>query len=91
MAPQGAMYFLLAVQGTLRAPTSANRNAVMQTLTIKDLAKLLSRSPATIATEVSKSPHKLPPRLILPGSRRVLWLEEDVEEWINIHRANDPL
>ena len=55
----------------------------MQTLTIKDLATLLNRSPATIATEVSKAPHKLPPRLELPGSRRVLWLQSDVEEWIN--------
>lgn len=60
----------------------------MQTLTIKDLANLLNRSPATIATEVTKSPHKLPPRLHLPGSRRVLWLKEDVEKWINEHRTS---
>ena len=59
----------------------------MQTLTIDDLAKVLNRSPATIATEVSKNPDKLPPRLRLPGSRRVLWLKEDVEKWINEHRS----
>jgi len=58
----------------------------MQTLTIKDLAGLLNRSPATIATEVTKSPHKLPPRLQLPGSRRVLWLQSDVEMWIDEYR-----
>lgn len=58
----------------------------MQTLTIKDLAGLLNRSPATIATEVTKTPEKLPPRLYLPGSRRVLWLQEDVEKWIDEHR-----
>jgi len=61
----------------------------MQTLTIADLAVILNRSPATIATEVSKAPHKLPPRLHLPGSRRVLWLREDVEKWINQHRLED--
>lgn len=59
----------------------------MQTLTISELASILNRSPATIATEVSKAPHKLPPRLQLPGSRRVLWLREDVENWINAHRV----
>ena len=58
----------------------------MQTLTIADLAAILNRSPATIATEVTKAPHKLPPRLNLPGSRRVLWLAEDVETWINEYR-----
>ncbi|RLA51610.1 MAG: hypothetical protein DRR42_09840 [Gammaproteobacteria bacterium] len=58
----------------------------MQTLTIADLASILNRSPATIATEVTKTPHKLPPRLNLPGSRRVLWYQEDVEKWLNEHR-----
>ena len=58
----------------------------MQTLTIKDLAVILNRSPATIATEVTKHPNKLPPRLQLPGSRRVLWLQSDVEDWINEHK-----
>ena len=58
----------------------------MQTLTIKDLAGILNRSPATIATEVTKFPHKLPPRLNLPGSRRVLWLQSDVEAWINEYK-----
>lgn len=59
----------------------------MQTLTIKDLAIILNRSPATIATEVTKFPQKLPTRLKLPGSRRVLWLQSDVEDWINEHRT----
>ena len=61
-------------------------NTELETLTIKQLAGILNRSPATIATEVSKAPHKLPPRLRLPGSRKVLWLRSDVEEWINEYR-----
>lgn len=56
-------------------------------LNIQDLSKLLHRSETTIAAEVTKAPHKLPPRLKLPGARKVLWLEEDVRKWINEHRA----
>lgn len=58
----------------------------VETLTINDLAKLIHRSPATIAAEVTRAPHKLPPRLRLPHSRRVLFLKSDVEAWINEYR-----
>lgn len=58
----------------------------MQTLDIKELALILKRSPSVVAAEVSKAPHKLPPRLRLPDSRKVLWLREDVEKWLNEHR-----
>jgi len=61
----------------------------LETITIKELAKIINRSPATIATEVSKSPHKLPPRVRLPGSRKVFWLKRDVENWIYEHRIGD--
>lgn len=54
----------------------------MQTLTIEDLAFILNRSPATVATEVTKFPEKLPPRFYLPNSRRVLFLKEDVDNWM---------
>lgn len=57
------------------------------TLGIDDLAKLLHRSRATVASEVTKAPHKLPPRLKLPESRRVLWLAEDVKDWLREHRT----
>lgn len=59
----------------------------MQTLTIEQLAKVLNRSPATIASQVSKSPESLPPRLKLPHSRRVLFLEEDVLKWLRDSRT----
>ena len=49
---------------------------------------MLKRSPTTIATEVTKAPHKLPPRLKLPGSRKVLWLATDVEKWLDEYRTN---
>lgn len=59
-----------------------------ETMTIQDLAKMLHRAPSTVATEVTKAPHKLPPRLRLPGSRRVLFLKSDVEAWLNEHRTS---
>lgn len=66
---------------------SDTKTDYLQTITIKELAAILNRSPATISTEISKAPHKLPPRLVLPGSRKVLWLKSDVEDWIREHRT----
>lgn len=54
---------------------------------IKELAEIIQRSPHTIAAEVTKAPHKLPPRLRLPGSRKVLWKRDDVMVWIDQYRA----
>lgn len=58
----------------------------METLGIDELAGILKKSRYSVATDVTKAPHKLPPRLMLPGNRRVLWLKSDVEKWINAHR-----
>lgn len=65
----------------MREMTISAANAP-QVLTIDDLSALLHRSAKTIAAEVTKAPHKLPPRLRLPGSRKVLWLASDVEAWL---------
>lgn len=54
-------------------------------LDINDLARMIKRSPKTIASEVTKNPEKLPPRLKLPGSRRVLWRRADVQKWLAEH------
>jgi predicted DNA-binding transcriptional regulator AlpA len=56
-------------------------------LDIDALSKLMRRSSSTIAAEVTKAPHKLPPRLKLPGSRKVLWLASDVETWLHQFRT----
>ncbi len=55
----------------------------MKTLTPEDLAPLLGRAVSTIKTDVRRRPDSLPPRLRIPGSNRVLWLEEDVRKWID--------
>jgi predicted DNA-binding transcriptional regulator AlpA len=52
-------------------------------LEVKDLAKLLHKTQRTIEVDVTRRPKSLPPRLKLPGSRKVLWLESDVFAWLD--------
>lgn len=54
----------------------------MKILKIDDLAKILRKSPVTIRVDVSRRPQTLPPRLVMPGSNRVIWAESDVNEWL---------
>lgn len=54
----------------------------LKTLGPDDLATLLGRAASTIKTDVRRRPETLPPRLQVPGSKRLLWLEQDVIEWI---------
>lgn len=52
----------------------------------KGLAELLRLSVGTIHQYASKAPEKLPPRLQLPG-RRLQWAVEDVQAWLQAHKA----
>ena len=54
----------------------------LKTLNIEDLAALLQRSVATVKSDVSRRPHTLPPRLVVPGTKGVMWLEADVRDWL---------
>jgi len=58
-------------------------NETLRTLTPKDLAPLLGRAESTIKTDVRRRPDTLPPRLRIPGSNRLIWLEKDVVAWLN--------
>lgn len=53
----------------------------LKTLTAEDLAPLLGRAVSTIKTDVRRRPQSLPPRLRIPGSKKLLWLEADVTAW----------
>lgn len=55
-------------------------------LTVETLAVALCRTPATIRTQLNRSPKNLPPRARIPGSRRVLWFKSDVEKWLAAYR-----
>lgn len=52
-------------------------------MTAEDLAPLLGRAVSTIKTDARRRPQSLPPRLKIPGSSRLLWLEQDVAEWLD--------
>ena len=55
----------------------------IKTMGVEDLAPLLHRDPKTLMRDIHRRPDSLPPRLIIPGSKRVIWLEQDVREWLN--------
>lgn len=55
------------------------------------LVPFLHRSLATIKSDVRRKPESLPPRLVIPGSSKLLWLESDVLTWLNDCRVKkDP-
>jgi predicted DNA-binding transcriptional regulator AlpA len=49
---------------------------------IEYMATLLHKTRRTLEVDVTRRPETLPPRLIIPGSRKVLWLESDVFAWL---------
>ena len=57
----------------------------LHTLTIEDLAHILKKSVRTIKNDVSRAPERLPPRLKIPGSDKVLWRANTVRDWLASH------
>jgi predicted DNA-binding transcriptional regulator AlpA len=57
-------------------------------LGIEELAAVLHRSPKTIRSDVTRRPETLPPRVRVPGGRKVLWRAQDVAAWLerNVER-----
>jgi len=51
------------------------------------LANLLHKTVATIRADAQRRPQSLPPRMRIPDSRKLLWLEEDVLKWLDKHRS----
>lgn len=54
------------------------------------LVPLVHREVSTIRVDARRRPQSLPPRLVIPGSSKLLWLEADVLEWINSCRTKKP-
>ena len=54
-------------------------------LYVHDLAVLLNRKVSTVRSDVTRRPHTLPPITRLPGSNRVRWHRQVVDEWIEKH------
>lgn len=51
------------------------------------LIPLTHRTLATIKVDARARPETLPPRLKIPGSSRLLWLEADVLDWLQSCRT----
>jgi hypothetical protein len=49
---------------------------------VEFIAELFHKTPATIRADISRRPNSLPPRLLIPDSRKLLWLESDVMSWL---------
>lgn len=54
-------------------------------VTVEDLASRLQKSPATIRAAASRNPESLPPICRLPGTKRLYWRAEDVDNWLAAH------
>ena len=65
-------------------------NPALITLGIDEIATILRKSPKTVREDVSRRPEALPPRLIIPNSRLVVWRMKEVEEWLET-RVQKPL
>lgn len=60
-------------------------------LTIENLSEILHKSVSSIQSDLCRAPHRLPPMVRLPATRRPLFRPSDVEAWINGHVVlNEP-
>jgi predicted DNA-binding transcriptional regulator AlpA len=50
------------------------------------VAELLGIEVSTVKLDCRTKPESLPPRLLIPGRKALMWIEEDVIEWINSFR-----
>lgn len=54
-----------------------------------ELAAILHRKVTTLKVDCCRKPDSLPPRLRIPGSKKMLWLESDVIVWLE--NLRDPM
>lgn len=64
-----------------------------QFLDIDGLARFLGLARATVYSDLSRAPWKLPPAYRLPGRRKRLWSTAEVVEWVHRYRdrTTEPL
>ena len=56
------------------------------TLDVAALGEIMHMSPQTVRNRMCVNPSSMPPRLHIPGNRRLLWLRSDVVRWLEEHR-----
>lgn len=52
-------------------------------LSVDDLAILLNRSPKSVKQDASRKPLSLPPRVVMPGCRKLAWRPSTVRAWLD--------
>ena len=61
----------------------------MRVIGPEELAKLFHRNVATLKVDCRRKPQSLPPRLRIPNTKKLLWLEADVLVWLE--NLRDPM
>jgi hypothetical protein len=56
-------------------------------LTVELLSVRLHKSVTSIRSDATRNPRSLPPICRLPGTKRLLWRESDVDKWLAGHVA----
>lgn len=64
----------------------SNATDGVRLLDINGLARILGIARATIYSDLSRAPWKLPPAFRLPGRRKRLWAADEVVEWVHRYR-----
>jgi hypothetical protein len=52
----------------------------------KQLAEILHKAEATVRSDIHRAPERLPPRVVMPNSNKLLWLRSTVESWLVQHQ-----
>lgn len=61
------------------------------TIGVEELATMIRRAVPSIKSDLIRKPESLPPRVKMPGSKKLLWLKSDVIEWLHQCReSNQP-
>jgi hypothetical protein len=55
-------------------------------LDLEDMALILNKTVITIRSDSSRAPHRLPPRVMLPSSKKLLWRRETVLSWLKANK-----
>lgn len=54
-------------------------------VTVEGLAVRLHKSVASVRSDATRNPSALPPRCRLPHTKRILWREQDIDQWLAGH------
>jgi hypothetical protein len=59
-----------------------NKISSIKTIGVDELSTLIFRAVPTIKNDLYRKPNSLPPRIVMPGSKKLVWLESDVIDWM---------